>query len=400
MESSNFQVGSVVRTRRKQNPKSTGRAIVATLQDEKTACLLWEPIPPKPITIPTIGKNSKRSSPNNDIFWVSPSPTKEQREGEEIIVDMDEIQELQPFEKSSYVESSSPSADDNDCVSLWKDRGDQLLRLGDASSAVSYYEVALGKSSFISIGCTVVVQSKGFPKIAEVDCVEDESIDLTIVDSGYEATIHKSEILLGILEPDKEKLQERLLLNLARCMLQLSEIDTTNRPRYLKSAVLACSLVITISTFHDNEGQEPDDRNNNELSTNDQTALLLRAKAQGGLSKWPHAIADAKKLCKAGNEKGRKLLEGLERKKREQAKKDKRLSKEVCRWVQNATAESVSDNPESSSPTNPELPGVTAPAVPEARPQTKQSSTLSFLLSIVLPLVAAFLIQKVIFFEK
>jgi hypothetical protein len=381
MASSNMEVGSVVRARRPQNPKTTGRAIVATLQDDKSVCLLWEPVPPKPIQIG--GQKSSRNC--QKIFFVSPIHTKEQ-EGEEIIVEILEVQQLLPFERSNPSESS----EEGDSVSLWKDRGDQLLRLGDASSAASYYEAAISKSSTISIGGTIVVQMKGFPKIAEVDCVEDESVDVTIVDSGDEATIPKSEILLGILEPDNDKLQERILLNLARCMLHLSEIDSMNRPRFLKSAVLACSVVVTISPFH--VGQERDDTN--ELSANVQTALLLRAKAQGGLSKWPNAMTDAKKLIKAGNEQGRKLLESFERKKKQRAKMDKKLSKAVCQWVQTATAESVSDSRESSS--TPESPQAVQ-ALSEARRQTKQSLISSSLFSIILPLIAAFLIRKMIF---
>jgi hypothetical protein len=387
MASSNMEVGSVVRARRPQNPKTTGRAIVATLQDDKSVCLLWEPFPPKPIL--SLGGQKSSNENNQKIFLVSPIRAKEQ-EGEETIVNILEVQELLLFEKLSSTESSEDSN-----VSLWKDRGDQLLRLGDASSAASYYEAAISKSSTISIGGTIVVQIKGFPKIAEVDCVEDESVDVTIVDSGDEATIPKSEILLGLLEPDNDKLQERILLNLARCMLHLSEIDTMNRPGYLKSAVLACSLVVTISPFHEGQEHHADDTNER-LSANAQTALLLRAKAQADLSKWPNAMADAKKLIRAGNEQGRKLLESFERKKKQRAKLDKKLSKAVCRWVQTATAESVSDNCEESSIT-PESPQEVH-VLPEARRQTKQSLISSSLLSIIIiPLIATFLIQKMIF---
>ena len=257
-----------------------------------------------------------------------------------------------------------------------------MLRLGDASAAASYYEVALSKSSIISLGSTVVVQIQGFPKIAEVDCTEDDSVDVTIVESGDEATLKKSEVLLGVLEQDPEKYQERILLNLARCMLQLSELDTVNRPKYLKSAVLASSLVITIASFHE-------ESNSQSLLANSQTALLLRGRALGGLSKWPNAMADAKKVIKAGDaEQGHKLLATLERKKKQQAKQDKKLSKAVCQWVQTATNDAVSDDQQGGNPSQ----NTREPL--DKKPETKRSLVPYSLLSILLPLIVAFLIQK------
>lgn len=305
-------------------------------------------------------------------------------------VETKEIRQLLDFERCE-LGSSLDTSGENPSVSVWKDRGDQLLRLGDATSATSYYEMALGRSSAVSIGSTIIVQRGGFPKVAEVDCLEDDSVDITIVDSGEEAVIRPSDILLGILDRDHEKFQERILLNLARCMLQLSDIDTINRPKYLKSAILACSLTITVSHFHDSESAN----NTNYLSGNTQTALHLRAKAQSGLSKWPNAIADAKRLIKAGNKQGSQLLEALQRNKLRQVKKDKKLSKAVAKWVQTATSESVSEKEKndqftlesSSSP----RPNVEEETVSQTNPPLVSSSFL-----IVLSLIAAYLIQKML----
>jgi hypothetical protein len=255
------------------------------------------------------------------------------------VVDLGDVQELLPFE-----DDGNEDADVD--VDTWKERGDALLRLGDVSSAASYYERGLYESSSVSIGSTVVVSVKGFPKLAEVDCMEDDgNVDVTLVESGEEVTVKNSSILLAVKESDPEQLQERILLNLARCMLQLSDLDTsTDRSKYLKAAILATSLVVTMSCSQADEV---------ELPTNAQTALVLRAKAQMGLSRWPQARQDATKLVKAGNEQGSKLLASVERKKQILAKADKRLAKEMCKLVQSTTCDaSVSPRPEEEE-TNP-----------------------------------------------
>ena len=211
------------------------------------------------------------------------------------------------------------------------------MRLGDASSAASYYERALQECNCISIGGSVIVNVEGFTKVAEIDCIEDDTVDITIVESGDEKSIKKSSILLGIMESDPDNLQERILLNLARCMLQISSMDNINRNKYLKSAVLATTLVITISQFqHDNNHN---DESQGTLSNNAQTGLILRCKAWIDLSKYTQAKQDAMKLVKVRNDQGNKLLTTIDRKKTQKAKTDKKLAKEMCRLVQQSTTQ-------------------------------------------------------------
>jgi hypothetical protein len=356
---SSLTVGAIVRVRHPLHVKSTCRAIVATLQDEKSACLIIEEISPRPLA--------------QTRFLISPRsiPYKSQDgEDSEFTVAMDQIQELLAFE----TDNASP---DENSINTWKERGDQLFRLGDAASAVPYYEMALNLSTHVDIGGTVILLTKGFPTLAEIDCAEDDSLDITIVKTGEESTIKKSDVVLGIQESDEEKLQDRILLNLARCMLQLTEVDGANRPKYFKAAVLACSLVLTIASYREDDG-----------SKNFQTALYIRSKAQSGLSKWPHAIADAKKLGKLGNDQGPKLLATIEKQKKVQVKQDKNLAKAVSRWVQTATAESVSEDKEPASAT-PD--GKTSPQSND--PQPRQALTFPNL-PILLALLAAFLIHN------
>eukprot|EP00536_Pseudo-nitzschia_multiseries_P001126 jgi/Psemu1/282804/fgenesh1_pg.14_\ len=149
------------------------------------------------------------------------------------------------------------------------------------------------------------------------------------------------------MENDADHLQERILLNLARCMLQLADLDATNRPKYLKSAVLAATLVLTLSSHRQPTAaaatttaavaSTPGDA---VLPGTSETALVLRCKAYGGLSKWKNALSDARQLVARGTdpEQGKKLFAGIERKKAIRAKTDKKLAKDICRLVQSATA--------------------------------------------------------------
>ncbi|KAL3925494.1 MAG: hypothetical protein SGARI_005832, partial [Bacillariaceae sp.] len=323
-----IEVGSIVRAKRPlpgSEKTFWSKAVVADIEDDAaTATLLWEPLTIHPIPPCTL----------RDWVIVPKSLQTEADEEDETTVKLSEVQELLPFE------DATTKADLE--IAAWKERGDTLLRLGDASSAASYYERGLHESNVISIGSTVVVSAGGFPRLAEVDCIEEEdgNVDIALVESGEEKTVKKSAILLGIKEMDPEQLQERMLLNLSRCMLQLSDLDSfANKSKYLKAAILATSLVITISC-----SQNSDD---GDLPTNAQTALVLRAKAQISLSKWPQAKQDAAKLVKSGNEQGTKLLATIERKKKLQAKSDKKLAKEMCKLVQSTTTNgSVSSSKE------------------------------------------------------
>ncbi len=312
--SDSFAVGSIVRAK---NGSKRCRAMVATVgaNDGDGApsrlCLLWEPYYPKKI---------------GDKFWVLPRSIQKEEEGQEATVNVNAVENLFPFE-------ADPGSETNLSIDEWKGRGDQLLRLGDASAAASFYEKALEESSSISIGGTVVVSVDGFPRIAEVDCCDDDdnTIDIALVHNGDERTIPLSQVLLGLLENDPESFQERILLNLARCTMQLADLDATNRPKYLKSAVLATTLVVAIAEFRQEEADES-------LPKNSQTAIVLRCKAYTSLSKWPRATADARKLVKSGREEGQKMLATIERKKKIQFSKDKKLAKDICRLVQSATA--------------------------------------------------------------
>ena len=336
-----FAVGSIVRAKR---GRKKHRAIIATLENSgagsdvdetnelETICIVWEPIYPFLIS---------------EQFLITPKSIHKEVEQDEAIVTVDSVKSLLSFESDRWNDngfSKSAAVTSNEVIrniKTWKERGDQLLRLGDASAATSYYEKSLFDSSSLSIGGSVIISVGGFPRIAEVDCVDDDeesaTIDVTFLHNNDEKTVEQSAVLLCILPNDFDNLQERILLNLARCMLQLSDMDVVNRPKYLKSSVLATTLAIAVSSFRDQ--QNIADTKPLLLPENVQSALVLRCKANTELSKWSNATSDAWKLIKHARDekKGRKLLASIERRKKLRLKTDKKLAKEICRLVESVT---------------------------------------------------------------
>jgi tetratricopeptide (TPR) repeat protein len=249
----------------------------------------------------------------------------------ETTVPLSEVSELLEFEKQIVNESG-------DSIASWKQNGDHLMRLADPSAALLFYEMALRLSSTLQIGSSVLVKESGYIKIADVDCIDGISVDLSFPENGRETTITRKEILLCILEDDNEKFQERILLNVSRCLLQLAEITKIydRKSSYFRSAVLGSSLAIAISAYH-KSGET--DVNDTEIS-----AYLIRAKAQRGLQKFQHAIVDVKKVLSANKDhkEGLKLLKAIELQKLQLAKADKRLVKEVSKYVENVMSDTVS----------------------------------------------------------
>ena len=321
-----FAVGETVRAPLPDHAKARRRGVIATLQDDGVACLLWEDEAPQTIS------NSK--------FLVAPTFRKTSEEEVESTVAVSEMRALLDFEHiaenlAALLPDDKAEASD---IERWKGFGDQLLRQGDGAAAVPYYEEALRLTSSLQVGASVLIQQGGNIELAEVDCVneEDDTVDLTLPKSGEERIVPKKEIKLCVLEGDDQHLQERVLLNLARCLLQLAETSNslTRRAAYLRSAYLACTLSLSVDSMR----ESTDDT----VSSTVKTSLLLRSQAYAMLSKVPYAIADIKRLLTLDpqHKEGKRRLGELERHKIELAKTDKKLAKDMCKWVQAATNES------------------------------------------------------------
>lgn len=234
----------------------------------------------------------------------------------------------------------------------YKDYGDQLLRINDFTCAVAYYESALHfVSSKIDIGGTLVVKHKGHSMIAEVDCIENEGkntrYDITYT-SGEEATISQKEILLAIWAQDLSFIQPRILLNLSRCLLKLAIADAgtsgnancvgekNRQERYRLAAVKGCTIAITLCEYH---ALNNSDDSTAEVHSLIEKARIVRSRAFLDLRKFPNATVDAKKVLanNAANREANKLLNEIKAAELHKKSVDKKLSKEVCKWVQTAT---------------------------------------------------------------
>jgi hypothetical protein len=273
-----IQVGSVVRAPRAET-KQKERAVVATVPDEDgMVCILWEDVAPRPL-----GRRR---------FVVTPIVPHRKDEEREETVCQSVLGSLLDFEAN--VDEEAP-------VAVWKERGDALLRLGDASAAIPFYEAGLSASSILQVGSTVLVSEKKKIQVAEVDCLEEDHVDVTIGEE--ETTMPASNVKLCFF-PGQESLQVRILLNLTRCLMQVGDVDGATMSAYYRgSAATACSMSLAILDAL--EEAEP---------SLHATALLLRSKAYDSRGKWDLAMQDATLLTRQhpDHKEGRKWMSQLE----------------------------------------------------------------------------------------
>lgn len=347
-----MEVGSTVRARRYHLGQSTTRrAIVATLQDAE-ACLLWEDDVPRPL-------HQKTYHDSQQPFFLVTPHFAQKDSAEETNVPVSDIMELLDFENQQLFNASSDECTAQDS----KERGDQLLRIGDASAAVAYYEHALSLTSTLQIGSTVLIKCSGRAVAAEVDCINNDAkdssaatVDLTIMETGEDKLVPATDIMLCLLESgnNNDRVQERILLNLTRCLLQLAETATASsaaerRVPYLRSAVLATTLALEAATvfYRNNSNYKGETMSNLEVS-----ALLLRSQAQSNLHKFPHAFSDVKKVLAVHpqHKDASSALQRLEYQKVAAAKLDKRLATGISQWVQTALNDSSASSGDTKKP--------------------------------------------------
>jgi tetratricopeptide (TPR) repeat protein len=335
-----MNVGSIVRIRRRPGGM-TQRAMIATLEGD-SACVLLLEEDPQPI---------HPSAPFRCAPSIRRKVAPEAVGTEEVTLPKSSIVPSLDFEQMlpQAVDQNSSNGAWN-LIQQWKQRGDELLQLQDFVAAVPYYEYALHLSTSsqnIQIGATVLIQEGGYIRAAEVDCMEgakeDTTIhyDVTMVESGAETTLSQKEILLGLLDPHADHLQERCLLNLSRCLLHWIEasspdvLDSTKRRAIVQGAVLATSLSWTIATIIHRQEEESA---NDALSKLQISALMLRSQAQLHLQKHAHALADVQKVLQAfpDHKEATALLKKLQRQKKHVQKTNQRLAKHMSQWVQSA----------------------------------------------------------------
>lgn len=299
------------------------RSVVALPEDDRGCIsLVQDDLQP----IPLVGR---------DNFLISPMIKSAGTQVDECEAVFSDVMPLLEFEEAEGVAIS------NDCgIALCKEHGDQLFRINDYTWAISYYEAALSfVSSTFDVGSVVVVRRSGHAVLAEVDCQENDSYDVTFQSGGDEANISRKEIIMALWKLDALLLQIKTLLNLSRCLLKLADFftfcdlgKTYRQDKFRQSAVLGCSAAIAICEYHSNEAST---FSKLELDSLVEKARIIRANAFLGLRKYPNAIADATRVKNHRDAQG--ILNEIDMVRAYNKSIDKRLSKEVCRWVQSAT---------------------------------------------------------------
>lgn len=312
------------------------RALVAAVSCDVVSVVQDDPAP-----IPLLDEQE---------FIIAPHFVDAGREVEECEVDASEIQPLLDFEEAKMQHGDI-------CARTLKDFGDAMTRLKDYTRAVSYYEAALHRvSSQISLGCTIVLKCQGHAVLAEVDCMEDDTLDLTLL-SGEEKTIHRRDVILVVWEEDKEMLQVKILLNLSRCLLKLASIDKTagtvvnanehklkqhNRQEYYKLAsIRGCTAAISLCDHHGGSS--------NAIAADlEAKGRLVRARAFLGLARVPNALVDAKKVStlNPNSREAEALVREIRAFQSHSKAVDRKLSKAVAKLVHSATTSSGEEDME------------------------------------------------------
>ena len=341
-----FAIGSTVRIIRSHDVAS--RAIIATICDN-TVSLVRDDLAPVPLG--RVGDKTFKD------FIVAPLFIGVGRSIEECESSADQLVGLLPFEvdRNGHFNKITKSTSDKllEQAELHKSHGDVLLRLNDYTCATSYYEAALSlisSRSNVTIGATCIIRRNGDAVIAEIDCIDSDQYDVTFpCESGEEeeATVPKNDILLSVCCEDRAYLQPRCLLNLSRCLVKLAEYDTTRgdvgcvgqstrasrQEKYRSAAVLGCSITITLC-----EHLKESSRDISLLDSLIGKAHLIRSRAFIYRNMLRNAMVDAKKLIlrNPNDKEALKLISEIKAKKAHIKNLDKKISKQVCRWVEMA----------------------------------------------------------------
>jgi hypothetical protein len=187
---------------------------------------------------------------------------------------------------------------------------------------------------------------------AEVDCIDDGdadsssngTVDVTLCETGQEIVVPVADILLCRLET-RDFLQERVVLNLARSLLQLATMETarssSRRIEYLKQAIVATTLALAALAIPNGSLSSTSDtgQDNAQVVQYQITALILRSRAQEELCQFALALADIQTIVQTLDPQCKQALAARQRLlqlQRESAKLNKRLVRNVSQWVQTA----------------------------------------------------------------
>ena len=386
--SSMLSVGSVVRVPCPTGNGRTRRAIIATVSSDTASCLLDDAFTsttsrPRYWIVKSLVTLKKRQEANS-IDKMNDS------EDDEYDISVSEIQSLLPMEKQiindqkcqndDEIDGSRRSSSDDKSGSFtgqeYKECGDSLMRLRDYQASIEMYEAGIFETcKNVEIGGTIILKRKGNPVLAEIDCMEEKNstngmkktttyLDVTHMSGEEETVVLETQVLFVIMSNDSEnRLQERILLNMARCLLQLAQQQVDNHHHhhnnnnkghcspetYRKAAILACTLVLACVTFYNSVDNAQESRN--EMSTSlEEKARILRAMAyKEDANYYKHAMMDLKKVIQKNkrNDKSQsksqaeKLLIQLQNTQAKRKQLDRKLAKDVCKWIE--SSQKISD---------------------------------------------------------
>jgi hypothetical protein len=275
------------------------RSMVCTISDDgKSVDVVWEMESgdsSKYLVAPKLETTTKTTAATANARYIE----EEMDDAYEDNIPVDQIQPLLPFEtkradvtkdwnnENDKINATSAAATSKDKLNniqrilLGKQQGDDLLTLRDPYAAIEQYEEALFHSSQVEVGGTIIFNRKGYPTLAHVDCIDENELHVVIqqhsssrsnpsqVVEEEEVEISPSKVLLALLALPSDicgnltkddtmflHIQERILLNLARCFLMIVQAEdegvearkSDRLTKYLQASVLACTLALSCLT--------------------------------------------------------------------------------------------------------------------------------------------------------
>lgn len=178
-------------------------------------------------------------------------------------------------------------------------------------------------------------------------------------EDGQEATVGLGEVLLCLPGGGAAAvgLQERVLLNLARCLLRIADpaedpagvpppSSSLRAATCRRAAVLGCSLALACGRHRaaiggsDGNGDGDGGGNAGDAPTTEEKARLIRSAAYLALGRLRHASADARHVLarlRPGSAGAERQLARVRREARRRKRTDRRLARDVCGWVKAVT---------------------------------------------------------------
>ena len=320
---------AIVVTIPKSNDKdaatSTSQSTDSSNAKSKTISLVQDDLAPRPLRVPGRGVSN---------FLFAPMFHSRGIQVEKFESLVGDVMELLPFERKDLVmemAESDATLTTTALVQKYKDYGDQLLKLHDFTSAVSYYEAALGLISSkcdVVAGESCVVRKDGNLMVAEVDRLdldgslldcqqgEQKEIIMAIWSNNYN---HNS--ISNCDEKPSQILQIEILLNICWCLLRLADIDHTKgnggcfgdtilsssssskkkkhsdrREKYRLAAVLGSSVAITLCDYYTLVSGDDSIEGGFLLTTLKEKARTVRCRSFIGLQDFHNAMLDTKKI--------------------------------------------------------------------------------------------------------